>query len=126
MRAAHSTVCLEYRHPQTGGPVLPTMACWVQLLRPANIPKRTAIPAARFTTSSRSRHDGHRRDSASTGVKAISSRCRPGRCMSTRIYRQAQDAVLFSIQDSPVLNALGLYYEETQRERRPSGSDVDV
>src|SRR5690349_15659714 len=27
-------VLLEYRHPQTGGPVMPTMACFAQLLRP--------------------------------------------------------------------------------------------
>ena len=32
--SAHDGVLLEYRHPQTGGPVLPTMACMVQLLRP--------------------------------------------------------------------------------------------
>ena len=27
-------IALEYRHPQTGGSVLPTMACWMQMLRP--------------------------------------------------------------------------------------------
>ena len=32
--SAHDGVLLEYRHPQTGGPVLPTMACMIQLLRP--------------------------------------------------------------------------------------------
>ncbi|MBI2361342.1 MAG: hypothetical protein HYV04_20945, partial [Deltaproteobacteria bacterium] len=30
----------------------------------------------------------------------------------------SEDAVLFSIQDTPVLEALGLYYEEALTERR--------
>ncbi|TMA10551.1 MAG: cupin domain-containing protein [Deltaproteobacteria bacterium] len=32
-------IALEYSHPQTGGPLLPTMACWVQLLRPGESTK---------------------------------------------------------------------------------------
>jgi gentisate 1,2-dioxygenase len=30
----YDDVALEYINPHTGGPVLPTMACWVQLIRP--------------------------------------------------------------------------------------------
>jgi gentisate 1,2-dioxygenase len=29
----HSAVAMEYINPHTGGPVLPTMACWLQLIR---------------------------------------------------------------------------------------------
>src|SRR5262249_22645367 len=30
----HDGIALEYTHPQTGRSVLPTMACWIQMLRP--------------------------------------------------------------------------------------------
>jgi len=42
----HDGVALEYTHPQTGGSLLPTMACWIQMLRPG---ERT--PAERRTSS---------------------------------------------------------------------------
>ena len=48
-------IALEYRHPQTGGSVLPTMACRIQLLRPNEHTKRTATPAARSTMSSKAK-----------------------------------------------------------------------
>ena len=30
----HDGIALEYTHPQTGRALLPTMACWIQMLRP--------------------------------------------------------------------------------------------
>ena len=105
-------IALEYRHPQTGGSILPTMACWAQLLRPGEATKThrhtgsavyhvvqgegtTVINGQRFTWSQGDifalppwAHHEHANNSKS------------------------DDAVLFSIQDTPVLQTLGLYYEE--------------
>jgi len=110
-------IALEYRHPQTGGPVLPTMACWIQLLRPGEQTK-----AHRHTGSSvyhvvRGKGatiiDGQRFDWAKGDIIAV-----PPWALHEHANNSAtEDAVLFSIQDTPVLQALGLYYEEALKEK---------
>lgn len=105
-------VLLEYRHPQTGGPVLPTMACMVQLLRPGERTK------AHRHTGSAVYHvvrgegatiiDGQQFQWSKGDIVAL-----PPWALHEHANSSARsDAVLFSIQDLPVLNALGLYYEE--------------
>lgn len=112
----HDGVLLEYRHPQTGGPVMPTMACMIQLLRPA---ERTQ---AHRHTGSAVYHvvqgagstiiDGQRFDWQKGDILAI-----PPWALHEHANASASaDAVLFSIQDLPVLQALGLYYEEEFKE----------
>jgi gentisate 1,2-dioxygenase len=62
-------IALEYRHPQTGGPVMPTMACWAQLLRPG---KRTQAPSYRQRRLPRPFEEKAQRSStasASSGTK---------------------------------------------------------
>jgi gentisate 1,2-dioxygenase len=110
--SAHDGVLLEYRHPQTGGPVLPTMSCMIQLLRPG---ERTQ---AHRHTGSAVYHvvqgagstviDGQRFDWQKGDIVAIP----PWALHEHANGSQSADAVLFSIQDLPVLQALGLYYEE--------------
>ncbi len=109
-------IALEYRHPQTGGSVMPTMACCVQLLRPGE-------------QTHAHRHTG----SAIYHVAKGSGRTIiDGQCFNWRqgdiiaqppwaLHEHANasasdDAVLFSIQDTPVLDALGLYREEVLSE----------
>jgi gentisate 1,2-dioxygenase len=109
-------IALEYRHPQTGGPVLPTMACWVQLLRPGEQTK-----AHRHTGSAvyhvvkgagRTIIDGQCFNWCQGDILAL-----PPWALHEHANGSASaDAVLFSIQDTPVLNALGLYYEEDSSE----------
>ena len=109
-------IALEYRHPQTGGPVLPTMACWVQLLRPGEQTK-----AHRHTGSAvyhvvkgagRTIIDGQCFNWCQGDILAL-----PPWALHEHANGSASaDAVLFSIQDTPVLNALGLYYEEALSE----------
>ena len=55
-------IALEYRHPQTGGSVLPTMACWLQMLRPGERTKahRQTGSAVYYVVRGR-RRDDHRR-----------------------------------------------------------------
>ena len=51
-------IALEYTNPQTGRSVLPTMACWIQMLRPGE-----RLRAHRHTGSAvLLRGPGHRRD----------------------------------------------------------------
>lgn len=109
-------VALEYRHPQTGGSVMPTMACCVQLLRPGEQTKAH-------------RHTG---SAVYHCVKGAGGTVIDGQCFNWSqgdivalppwaLHEHANgsasgDAVLFSIQDTPVLDALGLYYEEPLNE----------
>ena len=114
--SAHDGVLLEYRHPQTGGPVLPTMACMVQLLRPNEHTKAHrhtgsavyhVVNGAGFTII-----DGQRFNWSKGDIFALP----PWALHEHANLSASADAVLFSIQDLPVLNALGLYYEEELKE----------
>jgi gentisate 1,2-dioxygenase len=109
---AYDGIALEYTHPQTGRALLPTMACWIQMLRPG---ERTRAH----------RHTGSAVYYAAQGAgETIIDGCRfvwgkgdilvlPSWALHEHGNTSAQDdAVLFSIQDRPVLEALGLYQEE--------------
>jgi gentisate 1,2-dioxygenase len=95
---------------------MPTMACWAQLLRPGERTKAhrhtgsavyhvvkgqgsTIINGQRFTWS--------KGDIIALPPWALHEHANGS---------ASEDAVLFSIQDIPVLQALGLYYEETLSE----------
>jgi gentisate 1,2-dioxygenase len=112
----HDDIALEYTHPQTGRALLPTMACWIQMLRPG------------------ARRKAHRHTGSAvyyvvegTGETIIDG-CRfawgkgdivvlPSWALHEHANLSTRDAaVLFSIQDRPVLEALGLYREEASTE----------
>jgi gentisate 1,2-dioxygenase len=108
----HDGIALEYTHPQTGRSLLPTMACWIQMLRPG---ERTKAH----------RHTGSAVYYAVQGTgETIIDGCRfawakgdiitlPSWALHEHANASAHDdAILFSIQDRPVLEALGLYREE--------------
>jgi gentisate 1,2-dioxygenase len=109
---AHDDIALEYTHPQTGRSLLPTMACWIQMLR----------PGARLAAH---RHTGSAVYYVVQGTgETIIDGCRfawgkgdiitlPSWALHEHANLSARDtAVLFSIQDRPVLEGLGLYREE--------------
>ncbi|MGH7390701.1 MAG: cupin domain-containing protein [Candidatus Rokuibacteriota bacterium] len=108
----HDGVALEYTHPQTGRSLLPTMGCWIQMLRPGE-----RLKAHRHTGSAvyyvvqgagATIIDGRRFAWGRGDILALPSwAVHEHANLSTR-----DDAVLFSIQDRPVLEALGLYREE--------------
>ncbi len=110
-------VALEYRHPQTGGPVMPTMACWVQLLRPGQRTRAhrhtgSAVYNVVHGTGS-TIIDGQRFNWSKGDIIAI-----PPWALHEHLNASStEDAVLFSIQDTPVLEALGLYYEKALEEK---------
>jgi gentisate 1,2-dioxygenase len=111
-------VALEYMNPLTGGSTLPTLSCWIQMLRPGE------------------RTRGHRHTSTSiyhafrgSGTTVINGESFPWDKGDTFVVplwhwhehanrSQKEEAILFSMNDAPVLKAFGLYREEGQGESR--------
>lgn len=109
--SAWDGISLEYTHAQTGGPVLPTMSCRVQMIR-----KGEKLKAKRVTGSSvflvkqgrgRSVIEGRTFDWEKGDILVL-----PSWAQHDYANTGAEDAILFSISDRPVLEALGLYREE--------------
>lgn len=104
-------VMMEYIDPATGRSVLPTMGCYIQIIRPGV------------------RTRAHRQTSSAvyavlqgSGVSVIDGACYewqrgdffvvPPRAPHAHANDGADPAILFSLQDVPLLTALGLYHEE--------------
>jgi gentisate 1,2-dioxygenase len=105
-------VALEYINPATNGSTLPTLSCWIQMLRPNE------------------RTKSHRHNSTSiyhafrgSGTTVIDGRTFEWRKGDTFIVplwswhehanvSSSEEAILFSMHDVPVLKAFGLYREE--------------
>jgi gentisate 1,2-dioxygenase len=107
----HDGIILEYTHAQTGGPVLPTMSCRVQMIR-----KGEKTKAKRVTGSSvfhvvqgrgRSVINGQPFDWEKGDIIAL-----PSWAQHDFANTGTEDAILFSISDRPVLETLGFYREE--------------
>src|SRR3989338_4932689 len=107
---------MEYVNPLTGGPTLPTLSCWMQMLRPGM------------------RTQTHRHTSTSiyhafrgSGVTVINGEpfhWEKGDTFVVPLWSwhehanrsSKDDAILFSMNDAPVLKPFGLYREESQGE----------
>jgi gentisate 1,2-dioxygenase len=108
----HDGIALEYTHPQTGGALLPTMACWIQMIRPGARLKahRQTGSAVYYVVQGTGETiiDGRRFAWGKGDIITL-----PSWALHEHANRSTRDAaVLFSIQDRPVLEALGLYREE--------------
>src|SRR5438477_573949 len=106
-------IALEYTNPQTGGPVMPTMSCRVQLIR-----KGEKLKARRVTGSSvfhvvqgkgRSVIEGKSFDWEKGDIIAL-----PSWALHAHSNTGTEDAILFSISDRPVIETLGFYREQTE------------
>jgi gentisate 1,2-dioxygenase len=106
-------ISLEYTNPQTGGPVMPTMSCRVQMIR-----KGEKLKARRVTGSSvfhvvqgkgRSVIEDKTFDWEKGDIIAL-----PSWALHAHSNTGSEDAVLFSISDRPVLETLGFYREQTE------------
>ena len=110
---AGEEIVLEYRDRQTGGPVMPTIACHMQLLRPGE--KTTAwrrvcrtnyhlVEGAGYSIVGDRRLDWDDKDVFTvptwTFCEHVNSGDRP--------------AFLFSFSDAPVMKALSLYRDEAR------------
>lgn len=102
---------LTYTHPLTGGPTLPTFACAVQLLTPhlktkAHKHISTTIYQA-FRGKGATVVDGERLEWSQGDIFIV-----PPWTVHHHENLSGEDAILYSMDDSPTLEALGLYREE--------------
>jgi gentisate 1,2-dioxygenase len=104
-------VCFEYLNPNTGGPVLPTMGCYIQMIRPgvhtqAHRQVSSAVyhvfEGEGFTVIDGQRFDWQRGDFFVV----------PPWAWHEHGNDDQREAILFSVQDTPVMKALGLYREQ--------------
>lgn len=106
-------VVLRYANPVTGGPTMPTMDCWVQLLRAGE-----ETQAHRHTSSAVYfviRGEGVTVvDDTELDWKQHDSFVIPNWSEHRFVNRSSEDAILFSVNDMPALQALGLYFEKPQ------------
>jgi gentisate 1,2-dioxygenase len=95
---------------------MPTMGCWAQMLRPGEATKAHrhtgsavyhVVRGEGATIIDRKRFDWAKGDILALPPWALHEHLNTS---------SSEDAVLFSIQDTPVLQALGLYYEEALTE----------
>jgi len=109
----HEGISLEYTHALTGGPVMPTIGCRVQLIRKGEKlrPYRVAASSV-FCVRQGKGHSvigGQAFEWEKGDIVAV-----PSWAQQEHACSGAGDAILFSITDRPVLEALGLYREELQ------------
>jgi len=109
----HEGVSLEYTHALTGGPVMPTIGCRVQLIRKGEKlrPYRVAASSVFCVRQGKGRSviGGQAFEWEKGDIVAV-----PSWAQQEHACSGAGDAILFSITDRPVLEALGLYREELQ------------
>ena len=111
----YDDVCFEYINPNTGGSVLPTISCYVQMIRPGVHTKahRQANSAVYhvFEGSGYSVINGQRFDWERGDFFVI-----PPWAWHEHVNENREETILFSIQDTPVMKSLGLYREEGYQE----------
>ena len=108
-------VSMEFSDPVTGGPVLRTMTCRIQLIRPG-----VRTKAHRHTSSSvyqvyrgsgHSVIDGQRFDWTEGDLFVV-----PSWAWHEHASGPDQESILFSIQDIPIMKSMALYREEPYAE----------
>jgi gentisate 1,2-dioxygenase len=116
-RDLHDSVLLEYTHPLTGGPTMPTIGCWVQMIPPGESTK------AHRHTSSTIYHvvQGEGVTAVGKSKSSLSHLAWGTRdCFFVPSWNwhqfenksRKEPAILFSVTDRPVLESLGLFREE--------------
>lgn len=110
----HDGVIMEYTNPIDGGPVMPTMACFVQMLRPGERtqPHRHTSSAIYHVIEGRGYTEvgGTRLDWEEKDTMAV-----PHWAFHHHVNGSTSEpAFLFSFTDGPVVKALDLYREETE------------
>ncbi|MBI4522990.1 MAG: cupin domain-containing protein [Deltaproteobacteria bacterium] len=109
-------VAMEYVNPLTGGSTLPTLSCQIQMLRPG---ERTQVHRH---TSTSIYHAF--RGSGTTVINGEAFQWEKGDSFVVPLWSwhehanrsSKEEAVLFSMHDTPVLKAFGLYREQAQGE----------
>ncbi len=112
----HDGMALQYTNPFTGGPVMLTIDCWIQMLRPGEKTRAhrhtssvvyNVVRGSGWTVINGQRFDWMAGDIF---------------CIPTWAWHEhangssSDDAILFSMNDSPVLHALGFYREASHQD----------
>jgi gentisate 1,2-dioxygenase len=111
-------LALEYVNPATGGPTMPTLACYVNLLRPGFEGER------RRRTSSAVYYVIEGEGATVCGDEEVRWSpqdvfCVPNWIWHRHVNRSPRDrVVLFCVSDDPILSALGLYREDPENTLR--------
>jgi 1-hydroxy-2-naphthoate dioxygenase len=116
-RNAHDGILLEYTHPLTGGPTMPTIGCWVQMIPPGETTK------AHRHTSSTIYHviqgqgitSVRKSKGAAKELAWGAHDCFFVPSWNWHYFKNAsskEPAIIFSVTDRPVLESLGLFREE--------------
>jgi gentisate 1,2-dioxygenase len=107
----YDDVIMEYLDPTTGGPVIPAFGCYLQLLRPGvrtRAHRQTSsavyhvVEGRGFTTIDGARHDWGEGDFFAIPPRAPHAHGNEG----------TAPAILYSVQDVPLLRTLGFYRVE--------------
>jgi gentisate 1,2-dioxygenase/1-hydroxy-2-naphthoate dioxygenase len=110
--SAFDGVILHYAHPVTGGPTLPTIDCFAQMLRPGLHTERhrhTSSAVYYVVEGEGTTLVGDEELEWSVGDSFVV----PNWMWHAHVNRSSDTpAVLFSATDAPVLEALGMYREE--------------
>lgn len=107
---------MEFVNPLTSGPTLPTLSCWIQMLRPG---QRTQSHRHTSTTLYHAF-----RGSGTTVIDGQPYHWEKGDSFVVPLWHwhehanrtSGEEAILFSMNDAPVLKAFGLYREEIRDE----------
>lgn len=103
---------LEYTNPATGGPAMPTIGCYVQLLRPGeHTQAHRHVSCTNYHViegSGYSMVGGQKLDWEDKDVFTV-----PTWTFHEHVNSGARPAILFSFTDAPVMKALDLYREES-------------
>jgi gentisate 1,2-dioxygenase len=104
---------LEYTNRRTGGPVMPTIACHMQLLRPGEKTRaRRRVCCTNYHVVEGAGYSvvgDQRLDWAEKDVFTV-----PNWIFSEHVNSGDRPAFLFSFSDAPVMQALGLYREQAK------------
>jgi 1-hydroxy-2-naphthoate dioxygenase len=108
-------IVLEYVNPITGGSTMPTITCWIQMLRPGERTK------PHRHTSSGMYHVV--RGAGATVIDGQTLEWTDRDCFAIPSWGEhhfenrsaTEPAILFSVHDIPAMEALGLYHEIPER-----------
>lgn len=108
-------IAFEYTNPLTGGHVMPTMGCWIQMIRPGTHTKAHRHSSSQVYHVFRGRGativDGVRLQWEQGDFFALAPYC-----WHEFVNESSEEAVLFSTTDTAVLEPLNLYFEDAYEE----------
>lgn len=117
-RSSHDAVLLEYAHPLTGGPTMPTIGCWVQMIPPGEIttPHRHTSSAIYHVVQGQGVTTVGKSRAASRQLSWGAHDCFFVPSWNWHHFEnqsKTEPAIIFSVTDRPVLESLGLFREES-------------